>query len=51
MRIVDKFYLSAVERKWHASCLKCAECGVELEGQLSCYERNGHIFCKEDYLR
>lgn len=51
LRIVDKFYLSAVERKWHASCLKCAECGVELEGQLSCYERNGHIFCKEDYLR
>ena len=51
LRIVDKFYLSAVERKWHSSCLKCAECGVELEGQLSCYERNGHIFCKEDYLR
>ena len=51
LRIVDKFYLCAVERKWHSCCLKCAECGVELEGQLSCYERNGHIFCKEDYLR
>jgi hypothetical protein len=51
LRIVDKFYLCAVERKWHSSCLKCAECGVELESQLSCYERNGHIFCKDDYLR
>ncbi len=51
LRIVDKFYLSAVEQKWHASCLKCSECGVELEGQVSCYERNGHIFCKDDYLR
>jgi hypothetical protein len=51
LRIVDQFYLSAVERKWHSSCLKCVECGVELENQLSCFERNGHIFCKEDYLR
>ena len=51
LRIVDKFYLSAVDSKWHVSCLKCSECGMELESQVSCYERDSAIFCKEDYLR
>ena len=51
LRIEDKFYLSAVEAKWHSACLKCAECGVELETQSSCFERDGHIYCKEDYRR
>lgn len=50
-RITDKFYLSAVEAKWHSACLKCSECGVELENQLSCFERDNQIFCKEDYSR
>ena len=51
LRIEDKFYLSAVDVKWHSACLKCAECGVELETQSSCFERDGHIYCKEDYRR
>jgi hypothetical protein len=51
LRIEDKFYLSAVDVKWHSACLKCAECGVELENQLSCFERDGHIYCKADYRR
>ena len=51
LRIVDKYFLCAVDRKWHSSCLKCSECGVELETQLTCFERNGRILCKEDYLR
>jgi len=51
LRIVDKFYLCAVESKWHTSCLKCAECGVQLENQVSCFERDGHMYCKEDYVR
>ncbi|TRY63386.1 hypothetical protein TCAL_11716 [Tigriopus californicus] len=51
LRIMDKFFLSAVEGKWHSSCLKCAECDVELETQSSCFEREGLIFCKRDYLR
>ena len=51
LRIVDKFYLSAVDSKWHVNCLKCSECGMELESQVSCYERDGLILCKEDYLR
>ena len=51
LRIVDKFYLCAVESKWHTACLKCVECGVELENQSSCFERDGQIYCKEDYVR
>ena len=51
LRIVDKFYLCAVEAKWHAACLKCSDCGVELANQLSCFERDGNIYCKEDYIR
>jgi hypothetical protein len=51
LRIVDKFYLCAVEAKWHSSCLKCSDCGVELANQLSCFERDGNIYCKEDYIR
>ena len=51
LRIEDKFYLTAVDVKWHSACLKCAECGVELETQSSCFERDGNIYCKEDYRR
>uniref|UniRef100_A0A0K2SVJ4 Uncharacterized protein n=1 Tax=Lepeophtheirus salmonis TaxID=72036 RepID=A0A0K2SVJ4_LEPSM len=51
LRIVDDFYLTSVEKKWHASCLKCSECGGELEDQSSCFEREGHIYCKEDFLK
>ncbi len=49
--ISDKFYLCAVEQKWHSGCLRCAECGVDLDGAGSCYEKNGFIFCKEDYVK
>ena len=51
LRIVDKYFLSALDSKWHTSCLKCSECGMELESQISCYERDGLILCKEDYNR
>ena len=51
LRITDEFFLNAAERKWHLNCLKCAECGVELEGQKSCFVKNGGIFCKDDFLR
>ena len=51
LRIVDKFFLSALDSKWHTSCLKCSECGMELDSQISCYERDGLILCKQDYHR
>ena len=49
--ILDRFYLSAVERQWHAHCLKCAQCKVDLQAERSCFARDGLIFCKADYYR
>ncbi|KAL1380420.1 hypothetical protein pipiens_001419 [Culex pipiens pipiens] len=49
MPIQDRFYLSAVERKWHATCLQCCVCRQTLEGANSCFSRDGNIYCKTDY--
>ncbi|XP_058449804.1 protein apterous [Malaya genurostris] len=51
MPIQDRFYLSAVERKWHATCLQCCICRQTLEGANSCFSRDGNIYCKTDYYR
>ncbi|CAG0905921.1 unnamed protein product [Darwinula stevensoni] len=50
-KILDRWYLQAVDRAWHASCLRCAQCARPLEGALTCFARQGSIYCKEDYLR
>ncbi|XP_023030014.1 apterous [Leptinotarsa decemlineata] len=50
-RIHDRFYLLAVDRQWHASCLKCCECKLPLDSDLTCFARDGNIYCKEDYYR
>jgi len=50
-RISDRYYLLAVDRQWHSTCLRCSECRAPLAQQQSCYARGGHIFCKDDYYR
>ncbi|XP_068235939.1 LIM/homeobox protein Lhx2-like [Palaemon carinicauda] len=50
-RIIDRFYLLAVERKWHAGCLRCAACHSPLDAAVTCFARDGHIFCRDDYHR
>lgn len=50
-RIHDRYYLLAVDRQWHAHCLKCCECKVPLDTELTCFARDGNIYCKEDYYR
>ncbi|CAL4115997.1 unnamed protein product, partial [Meganyctiphanes norvegica] len=50
-RIVDRFYLMAVEKKWHAGCLRCSICTIKLDAQNTCFARDGHIFCRDDYQR
>ncbi|XP_034231697.1 LIM/homeobox protein Lhx9-like, partial [Thrips palmi] len=50
-RIADRYYLLAVDRQWHSSCLRCSECRVTLASEQTCFSRGGHIFCKEDYYR
>lgn len=51
LSLQDRFYLSAVEKRWHASCLQCNACRQPLERESSCYSRDGNIYCKNDYYR
>ncbi|XP_018327256.1 LIM/homeobox protein Lhx9-like [Agrilus planipennis] len=50
-RIHDRYYLLAVDRQWHAHCLKCSECKLPLDSEVTCFAREGNIYCKEDYYR
>ncbi|XP_023235077.1 LIM/homeobox protein Lhx9-like [Centruroides vittatus] len=50
-KIVDRYYLLAVDRQWHIHCLKCCECKLQLDSELTCFARDGNIYCKEDYYR
>ncbi|KAM7304761.1 putative lim homeobox protein [Ixodes scapularis] len=47
--IADRFYLLAVERQWHTHCLRCCHCKQQLDSELTCFARDGNIYCKEDY--
>ncbi|UYV70549.1 LHX2 [Cordylochernes scorpioides] len=49
--ITDRYYLMAVEKPWHARCLRCSQCQTTLDSQRSCFARDGRIYCKEDYYR
>lgn len=50
-KIADRYYLLAVDKQWHLRCLKCCECKLALESELTCFAKDGSIFCKEDYYR
>ncbi|KFM70482.1 LIM/homeobox protein Lhx9, partial [Stegodyphus mimosarum] len=50
-QISDRYYLQAVDRQWHVSCLTCHRCKAQLDTELTCFWRDGHIYCKEDYYR
>ncbi|XP_013779804.2 LIM/homeobox protein Lhx2-like [Limulus polyphemus] len=49
--IADRYYLLAVDRQWHVRCLKCCECKLTLDSELTCFSRDGNIYCREDYYR
>jgi len=50
--ILDQFILRvAPDLEWHASCLKCADCGLMLEEMRTCFVRDGKTYCKMDYLK
>lgn len=51
IRILDRYYLLAVDKQWHVSCLKCSDCKIQLDSELTCFARGGNIFCKDDYYR
>lgn len=50
-RIKDRFFLQAVERRWHEPCLRCCECHLALDSELTCFAKDGNIFCKKDYYK
>ncbi|CAH2985200.1 unnamed protein product [Chilo suppressalis] len=50
-RITDRYYLLALERRWHTPCLRCCECKMPLDSEQRCYARDSSIFCKNDYFR
>ncbi|CAG2109555.1 unnamed protein product, partial [Medioppia subpectinata] len=50
-KICDRYYLLTVDRQWHCRCLKCSQCGQQLESQLTCFSRHGLIYCRQDYNR
>ncbi|KAJ8270291.1 hypothetical protein GJAV_G00112610 [Gymnothorax javanicus] len=48
-KISDRYYLLAVDKQWHLRCLKCCECKLALESELTCFAKDGSIYCKDDY--
>lgn len=50
-RITDRYFLLVAEQHWHVTCLTCADCNIQLESQLTCFIRDGFMFCKQDYHR
>ncbi|XP_074490876.1 LIM/homeobox protein Lhx9 isoform X2 [Sebastes fasciatus] len=50
-KISDRYYLLAVDKQWHLRCLKCCECKLALESELTCFAKDGSIYCKDDYYR
>ena len=49
--ITDRYYLLALDQKWHTWCLKCCICKVSLDSEVSCFTRDSRIYCKEDYYK
>ncbi|XP_069093350.1 LIM/homeobox protein Lhx9-like isoform X1 [Pleurodeles waltl] len=49
--ICDRYFLFAVDRHWHLSCLKCCMCQLPLGSELTCFSKDGGIYCKTDYYR
>ena len=47
-----RYFLRAVDKYWHRTCLKCSECGDVLEQMgSSCFVKGTSILCRNDYMR
>lgn len=50
--IVDEYRLRvSPDLEWHASCLVCSECQVNLDENCTCFLKDGRPYCKKDYFR
>uniref|UniRef100_A0AAY4EC38 Insulin gene enhancer protein ISL-1 n=1 Tax=Denticeps clupeoides TaxID=299321 RepID=A0AAY4EC38_9TELE len=51
-RIEDRVIVRvSPDLRWHAACLRCAECARPLHRHRSCFFRDGRALCREDYSR
>lgn len=51
LKILDRYYLFAVDKRWHSTCLQCSQCTRTLASEVKCFYRDGNIYCKADYQR
>ena len=49
--IYDHFLLMVSQEQWHIQCLKCVDCHARLEDELTCFIKEGHVFCRTDYYK
>ncbi|XP_043938069.1 LIM/homeobox protein Lhx9-like [Protopterus annectens] len=50
-QICDRYFLFVADKQWHSRCLKCCVCLLPLESELTCFSKEGNIYCKSDYYR
>ncbi|XP_052219473.1 LIM/homeobox protein Lhx9-like isoform X2 [Dreissena polymorpha] len=50
-RIDDRYFLMAAEKHWHVHCLTCVDCKLNMDNELTCFVRDGNVYCREDYYR
>ena len=49
--IQERYYLLVMDRAWHMECLRCNACKSCLDTQMSCFIKDGLIYCKDDYFK
>lgn len=49
--IYDQYILRvSPDLEWHAHCLKCVDCNIQLDENTTCFVRDGKTYCKRDYV-
>ncbi len=48
-RIDDLYTFNLLDKQWHAQCIRCHACGVNLTDK--CFYSHGQIYCRDDYFR
>ena len=49
--ISDRYYLSAIGRRWHVTCLRCCACHRQLDATTTCYVNCANVYCALDFCR
>lgn len=49
--IMDLYLLWVNDKPWHAGCLRCSVCRMELQGENTCFIKDDAVFCRLDYAK